>query len=105
MLYWAYLSFIFISSQLFNVMLNLIFRQKIKNTDNDTRDLVSVLVPVRNEERNIGFLLDNLRKTNTGKLEIIVFDDQLTDNTAKIVKERLIEYISVLPVLPFLINN
>ena len=87
MLYWAYISFIFISFQLFNVLLNFIFRQKIRNADSYTGDLVSVLIPVRNEENNIGLLLDNLQKIKNGILEIIVYDDQSTDNTAKIVTD------------------
>ena len=87
MLYWAYISFIFISFQLFNVLLNFIFRQKIRNTGRHSNELISVLIPARNEEKNIGFLLDNLQKIKNAKLEIIVFDDQSTDNTAKIVKE------------------
>ena len=87
MLYWAYISFIFISFQFFNIFLNFIFRQKIRNTDRYSNELISILIPARNEEKNIGFLLDNLQKFKREKLEIIVFDDQSTDNTAKIVKE------------------
>ena len=50
---------------------------------------VSVIVPARNEEENIGKLLQTLQKqTYPGSLfEIIVVNDHSTDNTTKIVKE------------------
>jgi chlorobactene glucosyltransferase len=46
---------------------------------------VSVLVPARNEERNIGPCLDSLLDQSYGNYEIIVLDDQSTDGTAGIV--------------------
>ena len=47
--------------------------------------LVSVLIPVRNEENNIGNLLDDLKKQDYTHIEILVFNDQSTDDTANIV--------------------
>jgi len=50
-------------------------------------ELVSVIVPARNEEKKIGQCLQSIRRQTHGKLEIIVVDDELTDNTAQIVKQ------------------
>lgn len=47
---------------------------------------VSVLVPARNEEQNIGNCLHALLEQDYSNLEIIVIDDQSTDKTAEIVK-------------------
>ncbi|RLA94172.1 MAG: hypothetical protein DRG25_03060 [Deltaproteobacteria bacterium] len=47
---------------------------------------VSVLVPARNEEQNIGNCLQALLEQDYSNLEIIVIDDQSTDKTAEIVK-------------------
>ncbi|MBO9572772.1 MAG: glycosyltransferase, partial [Chitinophagaceae bacterium] len=47
----------------------------------------SVIVAVRNEERNIGKLLDCLVAQNYPSYEIIIVDDHSTDNTVNIVKE------------------
>lgn len=51
---------------------------------------VSVLIPARNEEKNIGIILQNLieieRNANL-KLEIMVLNDHSTDNTEKIVAD------------------
>lgn len=48
---------------------------------------VSVLVPVRNEERNLEALLDSLLKQDYPHFEIIVMDDSSTDNTWSILEK------------------
>jgi glycosyltransferase involved in cell wall biosynthesis len=48
--------------------------------------LVSVIVPARNEELNIGKILSALKKQTYENLEIIVVNDNSTDNTKKIVQ-------------------
>ena len=49
--------------------------------------LVSVIVPARNEENNIGGCLDSLVKQDYSNLEVIVVDDNSEDGTAEIVRE------------------
>lgn len=48
---------------------------------------VTVLIPARNEEDNIGTLLEQLTKFDYSKLEIIVYNDHSIDKTETIVKE------------------
>jgi biofilm PGA synthesis N-glycosyltransferase PgaC len=50
---------------------------------------VSVIIPARNEEKNIGRLLQALSEQtySTKNLEVIVVDDHSTDNTISIVKK------------------
>lgn len=48
---------------------------------------VSVLVPARNEERNLEACLDGLRAQADSMLEIRVLDDDSQDRTAEIVRE------------------
>lgn len=50
------------------------------------RSEVSVLIPARNEERNIGSLLADLTAERTGICEILVYDDRSTDATAAVVQ-------------------
>ncbi len=49
--------------------------------------LVSILVPARNEERNIGNCLGSLCKLDYPNYEVIVIDDRSTDNTAALAEE------------------
>ena len=59
---------------------------------------VSVIIPVRNEEKNIKNLLDDLREQlyNRELFEIIVVDDFSTDNTAEVVKNANINNLKII---------
>lgn len=50
-------------------------------------NLVSVLIPARNEEKNIANIINDIRSQFHRNLEIIIFDDQSNDNTLKIVEK------------------
>ncbi|HEY0566433.1 MAG TPA: glycosyltransferase, partial [Terriglobales bacterium] len=54
--------------------------------------LISVLVPARNEEANIGAALDALLASSHARLELIVCDDHSEDNTRYIVEQRAHAY-------------
>ncbi|HAV62095.1 MAG TPA: glycosyl transferase [Verrucomicrobiales bacterium] len=47
---------------------------------------VSVLIPARNEAANIHAALDSVLSSPLARLEVIVLDDQSSDNTAEIVR-------------------
>ncbi len=70
-----------------NVLLNLLFRQRLFSTRLNTDEKVSVLIPARDEEKNIEQLLSLLRQIETPFLEIIVCDDHSTDRTREIVTQ------------------
>lgn len=55
------------------------------NLNNETKPFVSVLIPARNEENNIGKCLNHLVAQDYNNLEILVLDDHSTDKTGKIV--------------------
>ncbi len=82
----VYMTFSFVLFQFFNVMLNLVFRQKLSASNSVIKNKISVLIPARNEETNIALLLEDLIKIDCNILEILVYDDQSTDNTAAVVK-------------------
>jgi chlorobactene glucosyltransferase len=57
-----------------------------------SKPLVSVLVPARNEERNIRRSIQSILSQDYENLEIIVLDDQSTDRTREILEELKKQY-------------
>lgn len=68
-------------------LVNMLSRPRLPMTVSDRSQLpsLSVLIPVRNEEKNIGTLLGSLALLPYGKAEIIVYDDGSTDGTEDVV--------------------
>lgn len=52
----------------------------------DAEDLVSVVIPARNEEASIGACLDSVLRQTRRSLEVIVVDGESTDATREIVR-------------------
>lgn len=88
MLYLAYFIYVFASAQLIVSLVNLIFSQPFPKSKLQLQPLVSVLIPARNEEKNISNILDDLKNQKYNNLEIIIFDDESTDKTAEIVSAK-----------------
>ena len=91
---------VFTAIQLIVAFVNFVFKQKmdIKSKSNENK-LVSVLIPARNEEKNILNILRDLSIQDYHNYEVIVFDDQSTDSTAEIVatfmqKDKKVRLIS-----------
>ena len=87
MQYLVYISLGFLGFQLLNVLINFIFRQTIAKTVAQNSELISVLIPARNEEANIACLLDALHEMKNSNIEILVCNDHSTDNTEKIISK------------------
>lgn len=69
-------------------------RTKLIQYTSEKQPLVSVVVPARNEEKNIPHLLNSLRKLHYLKTEIIVVDDASSDNTVAIASHYPVKIIS-----------
>lgn len=50
-------------------------------------ELFSLIIPTKNEEKNLPRLLQSLKKSKNKNLEVIVVDNYSTDNTRKIAKK------------------
>jgi len=83
----AYIATGFAVIQLLVALANLVFRQRMAGEGAAFEGLVSILIPARDEEKNIGVLLEDLIKQNHHAVEIIVFNDQSSDRTEEIVKK------------------
>jgi len=66
---------------------NLFIKENLNYPNSDFNGLVSVLIPARNEELNIEYILTDLQKQEYKNVEILVFDDHSTDRTSEIVRQ------------------
>ena len=71
------------------VLLNVFSRHQLPAVQEHGNDLVSVLIPARNEASTIANLLSDLCTQSYGALEILVYDDDSTDPTAAIVQSYM----------------
>ncbi len=84
---------IIIAAGLVSFMLNLILNlRSLKTPRSDSKiaepaPLISVLIPARNEETNVETCLESLQKQDYPNFEILVLDDNSSDNTANIVEQ------------------
>lgn len=85
MLYIAWFVFFFTLLQLLIAFVNLLFMSKFQSGNNSEKPLVSVLIPARNEEKNIGHVLEDLLNQDYQEIEVIVLNDMSDDATAEIV--------------------
>jgi chlorobactene glucosyltransferase len=75
----------------FTFLANLVYfrnraRAKDRTQPGDESAKVSVMIPVRNEEENIGACLDSLLRQSYGNIEIIAMDDHSRDGSWGILK-------------------
>jgi glycosyltransferase involved in cell wall biosynthesis len=87
MIFIAWFILFFTILQLLVAFINLISRPKLKDLPSAYEGLVSVLIPVRNEEHTIHNILGDLIIQEYKNIEILVFDDESEDHSAAIIKE------------------
>lgn len=73
------------------VLYNFLSAPKLKNDERRVMNepLISILIPARNEEKNIGKCLDSIVSQSYKNYEVIILDDESEDLTNKIVREYL----------------
>jgi len=85
MIYLALFVIFFTGIRLVVVLANFFGMQWLRNSGSLSKPLVSVLIPARNEEENIGNILSNLSEHDYPNMNIWVYDDLSTDQTSAIV--------------------
>lgn len=82
---------LFISHSIFLgiVLFNYSTAPRLYNTRKEITEniFISILIPVRNEEKNIGNLLNSISQQSYDNYEVIVLDDNSEDQSTKIVQE------------------
>jgi glycosyltransferase involved in cell wall biosynthesis len=78
----AYLILVFTLLQLLVALLNALIREKPRAGMQDgSEPLVTIMIPARNEEKNIINIIEDLLRQDYMNIEILVFDDQSDDRT------------------------
>lgn len=80
----AYISIVFLIMQLIVALFNLATIRILRLSATGT-PLLSILIPARNEESNIGNIIKDIQNQNYQNFELIIYDDNSTDKTAEIV--------------------
>jgi len=86
MIWLAFPAAVFILVRLIISLGNLIGAPYLPRGGSEEGSLVSVLIPARNEEKNLPPLLDGLIRQHYPQLEILVYDDQSTDGTQQVLE-------------------
>ena len=91
LLYYQYIVLFILSLMLLNLIINNFVFKNVENYSLPGQilknpPLISILIPARNEAENISKCLGSLLKQDYPNLEIIVLDDNSTDETGKMVK-------------------
>ncbi|MFS0786380.1 glycosyltransferase [Shouchella sp. 1P09AA] len=73
---------------LFNSLFMPILRKDFSTVKSGTEPLVTILVPLRNEEHNVQPLIESLRTLTYSKLEFIFLNDQSTDETQLLLERH-----------------
>jgi glycosyltransferase involved in cell wall biosynthesis len=74
-------TFFFIILRFVVTLFNFISDPKLRRVNKYYPDLVSILIPVRNEEQNILTLLQSIHEQDYQNYEVIILDDDSTDRT------------------------
>lgn len=82
-----YLVFFFLVLRFSVTLFNYISRPLLPRSPKHYQDLVSVLIPARNEAACIGLLLESIRTQDYQNIEVIVLDDASTDETFAICEQ------------------
>lgn len=85
-LYIYYLTLFFCLIQFLVALSNFITKPLLKPENDQLNDFVSVLIPARNEEKNLANILDSLILEEYENFEVIVLNDFSTDKTEDILK-------------------
>ena len=89
MIYLAYFILIFTAIQLFIACVNALFKINLKQFTADNNPLISILIPARNEAKNIANIIVDITNQSYSNYELLIYDDESTDETASIVEQHV----------------
>lgn len=85
----CYLIYFFLILRFCVTLFNFISNPKLTKVAHQYHDLVSILIPARDEEKNILTLLQSIQNQDYKNIEVIVLDDHSSDQTYALCEEFL----------------
>lgn len=85
MIWIAYLILLFALLRVLISLINLVSQPWLPDIKSENEPFISILVPVRNEEKNIPSLMKNLMEQEYKNYELLVYDDDSGDHTLDIL--------------------
>lgn len=82
-----YVIYFFLILRFAITLFNFISNPKLIRSRYRSNDLISVLIPVRNEQTHIPALLNSLRSQRHTNFEVLILNDASSDNTELIIRE------------------
>ncbi|MCX8059344.1 MAG: glycosyltransferase, partial [Spirochaetes bacterium] len=67
-------------------------KSKSNNNEKDNNIKISIIIPIRNEEKNILYILNDLTNQTYNNFEIIIIDDNSEDRSEVVIKDYIINY-------------
>jgi glycosyltransferase involved in cell wall biosynthesis len=83
----CYLIYFFLILRFCVTLFNFISNPKLTKVSHQYHDLVSILIPARDEENNILTLLQSIKNQDYKNIEVIVLDDHSSDRTFQLCEE------------------
>jgi len=83
----AYIALGFLGLRALVVLVNFLFHHRLPVTGNKPNQKLSILIPARNEEKNMRRILDCVLNQDFNDFEVLVCDDHSTDGTPSILEE------------------
>jgi len=80
-------------------LVNVLASHYVPEGESSQSPLVSVLIPARNEEKAIGYILSDLMQLSYQNLEILVYNDESSDRTEEVIRTFMMKdkRISLVP--------
>ena len=98
MIWLAFPACIILAVRIVIVMVNLISVPFLKAAPLKGQGLVSVLIPARNEEKNLPILLKGLLNQDYPSLEILIYNDDSSDRTQEIIETYASEHNNIMAI-------
>ncbi len=92
MIYFFYIVFFFLILRFTVTLFNFISNPKLTGSPKKFNDLVSILIPARNEQDDILKLLNSIQQQDYKNIEVVILDDNSEDDTLQVINNFCVKH-------------